>query len=275
MSMLKLLGGVALLNVIHLIQPTALNAQKLELLTTKSIGNFDCMVADHQSGVVISKANGDVDRLDTAGKVLFTFSPPKNGPVKRIDVWSPFKIMAFYDTFQEIVVLNRFLTETVRHELDSYGLGFVSNVAFNFQQRLWVMDESDFSLKLLDLKNGNVLVEQPFFQFLDVDNHEITFMREFKGHLYVVDKFAGVLVFDNLGNMVRKIDGKGVAYLGFETEKLYYLDGNKLIFYGLYDDSEMTITLPQGKYKNVQKSGDYFFCASDSQLDIYRYLRED
>lgn len=275
MGMLKLLGGVVLLNVINLFPLTGLNAQKLELLTTKSIANFDFMVADHQSGVVISKANGDIDRVDTEGKVLFTFSPAKNGPVKQIDVWSPFKIMVFYDTFQEIVVLNRFLTETVRHELDSYDLGFVSNVAFNFQQRLWVMDESDFSLKLLDLKNGNVFVEQPFFQFLDVDNHEITFMREFKGHLYVVDKFAGVLVFDNLGNLIRKIDGKGIKYLGFETEKLYYLDGNKLIFLGLYDDSEMVITLPQGKYKNVQKSGDYFFCASDSQLDIYRYLRED
>lgn len=275
MGGLRLLSGRLLLYSTGLLLPCGLYGQGFELLATKSIGNIEGIVADHRPGAIISKANGDIDKINIAGEVQFTFSPIKNSPVKQIDVWSPFKVLAFYDTFQEIVVLNRFLAETVRYDLNSFEIGFVSNVALNFQQKLWIMDESDFSLKLLDLKNGQVLIEQPFFQFLDVDNHEISFMKEYKGHLYVVDKFVGVLIFDNLGNLVKKIERKGVEHLAFENDKLYYLDGNKLIFQGLYDATSEEITLPEGNYKSVQKSKDYFFCASDSQLRIYRYLRED
>ncbi len=250
------------------------DAQDLKLIITKSTVGVDGLMTDQQGNAYISKLNGDVFKVNNAGETTLTYSPIKNGKVKQIDVWSSFKIVVFYDSFQEVVVLNRFLSETGRYNFEPFHIGFVSNIALNFQQNLWVVDESDFTLKLLDLNNDQVLVEQPFFQFLDVDNHVITLMKEYQGRLYVVDKHYGILVFDNQGNLVDKIERKGINSLGFQKGKLYCYYDNKLVEKELYGSVEKEIPLSKEGYQNVQKSGDYFFGVSDRQLDIYRYLRQ-
>ncbi|MEQ6121089.1 hypothetical protein [Reichenbachiella sp. MALMAid0571] len=246
----------------------------MELVMSKPVSGIDYLMADQQGNAYLSRLNGDVLKVNSAGEATLTYSPIKNGKVKQIDVWSSFKIVVFYDSFQEVVVLNRFLSETARYNFESYQVGFVSNIALNFQQNLWVVDESDFTLKLLDLKSDQVLVEQPFFQFLDVDNHAIIFMKEYQGRLYVVDKNYGILIFDNQGNLVEKMEKKGINSLGFQKDKLYCYYENKMIEEELYGLGEFEISLPKEGYENVQKSGDYFFCISDRQLDIYRYLRQ-
>lgn len=252
----------------------SVDAQDLKLIITKSTVGVDDLMTDQQGNAYISKLNGDVFKVNNVGETTLTYSPIKNGKVKQVDVWSSFKIVVFYDSFQEVVVLNRFLSETGRYNFEPFHIGFVSNIALNFQQNLWVVDESDFTLKLLDLQNEQVLVEQPFFQFLEVDNHTLTFMKEYQGQLYVVDKNYGILVFDNQGNLTEKIVRKGINSLGFQNDKMYCYFEDKMVERELYGPVELEIQLPRDGYLKVQKSGDYFFCISDSQLDIYRYLRQ-
>jgi len=252
----------------------SVDAQDLKLLVSKAISGVDDLITDQQGNAYLSRLNGDVFKVNSTGQTTLTYSPIKNGKVKQVDVWSSFKIVVFYDSFQEVTVLNRFLSETGRYNFESYQIGFVSNIAMNFQQNLWVVDESDFTLKLLDLQNEQVLIEQPFFQFLEVDNHTLIFMKEYQGRLYVVDNNYGILVFDNQGNLVEKIVRKGIHSLGFQNDKMYCYFEDKMVERELYKPIEREIQFPREGYIKVQKSGDYFFCVSDSQLDIYRYLRQ-
>jgi len=258
----------------YLFNITTTHAQSLELVGSKPVSGLDYLMTDQQGNAYLSILNGDILKVNSAGETILTYSPIKNGKVKQIDVWSSFKIVVFYDSFQEVVVLNRFLSETGRYNFESYHIGFVSNVALNFQQNLWVVDESDFTLKLLDLKNDQVLIEQPFFQFLDIDNHALIFMKEYQGRLYVVDKNYGILIFDNQGNFIEKIERKGIISLGFQKDKMYCYYDNKMIEEELYRRGKIEIPLLKEGYENVQKSSDYFFCITDSQVDIYRYLHQ-
>lgn len=250
-------------------------SQKMELVLSKPITGINLTSIDTQGNIFISKNDGEIIKVNQKGEQLLNFSPSKIGRVKQIDVWSPFKIATYYDSFQEMVVLNRFLIETVRYDFDDFNLGFVSNASLNFQQNLWVIDESDFSLKLLDMVNGDILVNQPFFQFLDAKDHDITFLKEYQSQLFIVDNEYGILIFDNLGNSINKLEVKGIQSLGFEKDTYYYLNKSSLIVQGIYSTDESVINLPRSNYQDVKKFGDYFYCSSSNQLDIYRYLREE
>ncbi len=225
--------------------------------------------------VLVGNWGGEVLELDTLGAKGKLYSPAKKAIVDKVSRWSPYKVVAFYEAFQEVVILDRFLTETARYPLDQYNIGFASQVAFNFQQHLWVVDESDFSLKLLDLQLQKVLIEQPFFPYLDVDKHNITFLKEYQGTIFVVDADTGVLVFDNMGNHQKTIESSGVKDLFFSGDKMYMLKGEQLVIRSLYHQATDTVSLPKHDYHRIALSGGYFFFASDRQLDIYRYLREE
>ena len=249
--------------------------QKMELALSKPINGINLTSVDSQGNIFISKKDGEIIKINQRGELLLNYSPSKTGNVKQIDVWSPFKIATYYDSFQEMVVLNRFLSETVRYNFDDFNLGFVSNASLNFQQNLWVIDESDFSLKLLDMMNGDILVNQPFFTFLNVDDHDITFIKEYQNQLYVVDVEFGILIFDNLGNLINQLEIKGIQSLGFEKDTYYYHNKNSLLVRGIYSSDELIINLPKSNYQDVKKFENYFYCSSPNQLDIYRYLREE
>lgn len=250
-------------------------SQKMELVVSKSIPTINLISVDSQGNAFISKKDGEILKMDKEGKTLLNYSPSKIGNVQQLDVWSPFKIAAYYDSFQEMVVLNRFLSETVRYDFDNLNLGFISNATLNFQQNLWIIDESDFSLKLIDMSNGDILITQPFFQFLNAEDHEITFIKEYQNQLYVVDIEYGFLVFDNLGNPISSEEIKGIQSLGFEKDTFYYLKKDKLVIHGIYDSIKLIIDLPRSNYQDVKKFENYFYCSSSNQLDIYRYLREE
>ncbi|MFY0654168.1 MAG: hypothetical protein JXQ96_19180 [Cyclobacteriaceae bacterium] len=248
-------------------------AQEWQLVHSRQITGID-KLAPNNSGLLASLHNGDVLKIDTTGKILLRHSHQKNGPVTSIESWSSFKPVLFYSIFQELVILNRFYTETVRYELETKGLGFVSAASLNFEQNLWIVDEGDFMLKLLERKSFDLLTEQPFFQYLDEKNHDITFIKEYQNRLFVVDKVSGILMFDNLGSFIKKMDVTGVDRLDFKDEYFGWQNGGEYLVQEIYKGGQRALELPKSNYRSVCRSGDYFYCVAGNLLDIYRYLRQ-
>ena len=85
----------------------------------------------------------------------------------------------------------------------------------------------------------------------------------------------GILIFDNLGNLINQLEIKGIQSLGFEKDTYYYHNKNSLLVRGIYSSDELIINLPKSNYQDVKKFENYFYCSSPNQLDIYRYLREE
>ena len=254
---------------------TPCHSQSIDHIISHPIQGLNQTSVDIQGNIFASKKDGEILKIDSSGKTLLNFSPSKNGTVKQLDIWSSFKIMTFYDSFQEVVLLNRFLSETARYNFDEFDLGFISNATLNFQQNLWVIDESEFSLKLIDISNHENLINQPFFQFLDVDNHNIILIKEYQNRLYVVDQEYGILIFNNLGNLVDRLEVKGIQSLGFENDTFYYLNNHKLYISSIYESTTKEIELLKPDCQDVDKYGDYIYCSSPYLLDIYRYIREE
>ena len=222
--------------------------------------------------IFVGNKKGEVIKFDSQGKNSLIYSPSKTGAIENLEAWSPFKTLVFYNAFQEAVILNRFLAELARYDLQDFDLGFISLLSLNFEQNFWVVDESDFSLKLIDKSTKRVIVHQPFNQFLDINNHEIVFLREYQNKLYVVDREFGILIFDNLGNLLDNIEVLGIQGMGFDDDSYFYHIGSELYIKSLYMAEESALILPKSDFQFVYKSGEYIYCLAPNQLLIYRYL---
>jgi hypothetical protein len=101
--------------------------------------------------------------------------------------------------------------------------------------QVWIMDKGDWSVKRLDPKASKIVAESLIDKTQFAGEPSIIAIREYQSFLFVLEKNTGILVFNNLGKQIKKIEVSGITYFNFLGEELYYKKDNKLIFYDLFD----------------------------------------
>lgn len=100
---------------------------------------------------------------------------------------------------------------------------------------VWIIDRGDWSVKKLDPKASKIVAEASIDKAQFPGEPDIVSIREYQNFLFVLDKTAGILIFNAIGKQIKKIDGGDIPYFNFLGEELYYKKGDKLIFYDLFD----------------------------------------
>lgn len=101
--------------------------------------------------------------------------------------------------------------------------------------QVWIIDKGDWSLKKLDPKASKIVAEATIDKAQFQTDPDFTAVREYQNFLFVLDKNAGILIFNGIGKQIKKIEGKDIPYFNFLGEELYYKKNDKLIFYDLFD----------------------------------------
>jgi hypothetical protein len=250
-------------------------AQSLELLREVKIPTPASVSLDRYNRIFVGNEKGNVDQYDAEGKFLLTYSPPKQVRLSLLEAWNTTKIFAFSRDFQQYTLLDRFLAPIGQYSLDESGIGFARVASLAADDNLWLFDETDFSLKKLDLRNGSVSINAPMTQILDTRDYDLTFMREYQNMLLISDRNSGLLVFDNLGNYRKKLPFRGVSSFGMLNEEVYFLQGNQVRFFHLYTFGERSLELPEGiKTIQVLAFEDRLVLFSGNQMRIYRILKQ-
>ncbi|MDB5274140.1 MAG: hypothetical protein JWO58_2507 [Chitinophagaceae bacterium] len=204
----------------------------------------DRISADHYKNMFITDEHGNVYKYDSLGKLLITYSPPKQSRVSLIDAWRGINIFLFYENFQEYLVLDRFFGQTEPLAMDRDRVGFARIATFALDNNLWIFDDIDFSLKKFNTQFEKIDLETPLDLILDASEYEITFLREYQNQLFIADRNSGILVFDNLGNYKTKLPFPGVSWFAFLNDEIYFVQGEELIRYNLYTFKEQRSPLP-------------------------------
>ncbi|KAA3436529.1 hypothetical protein [Rufibacter hautae] len=227
---------------------------------------------DRFDRVYLSDIRQNIIQLDTMGKVINTFSPPTQGRVAMVEAWSPAKISVFYDDRQRVQLLDRFLTPLGLADLREYTDGTIRAATLAADDRLWLFDETTFRLLKIDTRTNRAVYENPLELLLDRRQHDITFMREYQGKLYMVDRSSGIYVFDNMGNYQKKLPLPNLTYLGFVGDELYYLSDNQLHFQHLYTFQTRTVSLPEQAipYRQVLVGDKFVYLLTNENLFTYR-----
>ena len=201
-------------------------AQELSKVISVNVRSSIVAVSiDRQGYFYVVLTNGDINKYDTKGEVLYQFSASKNGTPRVIEAWQGLSVFCYYQSFQEYLFLDRFLNNSERFRLPASVGTFSSLMTPSGTNNLWLIDEQGLTLKKIDLQTKNTIIDTPLNLSLQKNRYQFEHIREYQNLLYVSDPGKGLLIFDRFGNFVEQVDLEGVGYFNFLKEELYYLNG--------------------------------------------------
>lgn len=224
---------------------------------------------DRKGDIYVADDRGKLSKFDSSGELLYDFSVALNQPIDYLDLNSQFKTYLYYQDFQEIVVLNRYLASPVKYQIRDYGLGFVSDVAPDTQQNIWLLDLNSLSLFQLDPMRNKIIEEKSLAKILDQGNANQLTLKSHHNRTYLIDQTTGIYVFDNLGNYLDHIQIKTENDICFFKDELYYRRGTQLAFYNLYTGQSREIDLPNQQAKKIRWTGSQLILLGSHGFSIY------
>ncbi len=219
----------------------------------------------------LADEEGNITKYDSTGALLITYSPPKKADVTLLEAWRNVNIFVFYRSFQEYVLLDRFLSPSPNNRLESSAIGFGRLATFSYDNNIWVIDETDFTLKKYNLTFNKTDLTTSLDLLLDATLYDMNFMKEYQNLLFINDKNSGILVFDNMGNYKTKIPVKGLGYIGFYNDEIYFQDGDKVRFINIYTYAERTEALPEkGNFQYILYSKSRLYLVRNNAVEVYK-----
>ena len=206
---------------------------------------------DRTGNIFLTFKGGAIVKYSTTLDSLVSFSPIKLGDISLLEAWHGFQIFAFYENFQEYVLLDRFLTRDTRYTLSQSSSNYVDICTISSDQNLWIFEENQLRLIKLNLNVQEIDIEVPLEFILNATEHQITFIREYQNLVFLVDELSGIYIFDNLGNYLRKIETTGIKNCSFRNDHMYYLRNNEVHDINLYQGGHEIINVPAGAYLGI------------------------
>ncbi len=244
-----------------------LHAQDYELVKSINVDRPKAVSSDKQGSLYLALQDGGIDKYDKHGELLHHYSPEKPSQVALIEAWNPLRLFVFYADFQEYLFLDRFLTTANRFSLDEIS-SFVGWSTVSADNNLWIIDYSDFSLKKYDITLETVIIQQPLDLILNPDNYDITFIKEYQNLLFISDANSGILVFDNLGNYLKKISAEQVNHFGFFENNIYFIQQGDMCLIDIYSFKKGVEKLP-GKALFLILNSNGIVLISEGSMDFY------
>lgn len=219
-----------LISFLLAIAASVANAQDTPVLLNRDIPYRLTYFTTNPAGelFVINTAN-DLIKYNTGGDSVGVFNDVKKyGKLSYVEAQNPWKTLLFYENFQTIVLLDKYLKNLGSIKLPDKGIFDVRAVTTSYDNRIWVFDGREFKIKKLD-DNGNTLMASiDLRQVLDVAPSPV-WMGDKEGFLYLYDPENGMYVFDYYGSFRALLPFKnwtsvypvGKELIGFDAEHLY------------------------------------------------------
>ena len=205
---------------------------------------------DRRGDFYLAFKNGTLAKYDTAGKEVVNYSPRRLGAITLVDPWNPLKTFLFYEEFQSIVLLDRFMAPTVEYDLTGKSQSFIRLACPSQDNTFWLIDESYNGLLKYDPLEQQVQSKIPFNASVPLEGR-ITFIREYQNVLFAALSTGGIAYFDNLGTYLGKIETDATDYFGFQKNQVYWTNENVVMLQDLYSSARSELILPDSYEKVI------------------------
>ena len=138
------------------------------------------------------------------------------------------------------------------------------------EYKLWILDQADNSLKKVDARGAEVEVEVLVDPAIIRDATDFIAMREYQGFVFLMNPSRGIDIFNTLGIHIRTLQTPGIRSFNFLGEDLYYLKGDKLVFFNLFSATSLTRDVPPG-YQEALVTEDRLILFNPRQIDIFSF----
>ncbi len=157
---------------------------------------------DNLGNLIVVEGN-TINKYDTTGKKMFTQSVKSIGEISKIEPINTLKLLVFSEEQQCVCLLDNTLSINGKCKyLDEYGVRNAKIVATSNRPNLiWVFDQFNSSLYLIDIIQNKVIQLVENFSGLAKMKSEVLSIQEYNNHLYLSDNM-GLYEFDMMLNWV-------------------------------------------------------------------------
>lgn len=192
----------------------------------------------------------------------YRYASRKGGAISSLDVTNPLKVVAFYDDFNQVRILDN--TLSIISELDlSTRFSDVSACGVTNDGNLWIFDPVQF--KLIKIKdNGTVIFETSNVNDFGMEGVKISDIREKGNYVMLCDRNKGFYFFDNLGQYLHHFPvNSEIKSVQFDGRNVYYYSGTGLKSYSVRLKEKLMIGYPldmnrEGLMYILYQDGNYF-----------------
>jgi len=221
---------------------------------------------DRPGELYIVTKNGQIQRFDINGKLLSVY---KNNPAPTLfDPRDGARLFAYFRHDQHYSFLNPSFDVTESHTIDSSLVIAPWLICISGDHNVWILDAADESIKKINVMTGTVDADLKIADTLFQEVASFTFMREYQGFLFLLNREKGILIFNSIGKWLKTIGSPVMSYFNFLGEELYYTEGAKVKFFNLFtaETREMAIRQP-GQF--ILLTDERIFTVQDFTLDFF------
>jgi hypothetical protein len=254
--------------------PLFANAQSVKKLadpiTEIQLENLDLISFDTKDQLFASTISGDIYLFSQEGKQLNLFSPSSQGRLNQLEAGWTVNIFSFSTDLQEYKILDRFLNPLAEKGFSRTEINLAKAATLGNNNVIWVWDESDLNLKSMDYLRNQVIQSQPLNLILESEDLNVLEIREFKNRLFMNVPKSGVFIFDNQGNLMRKIAVKDINKLCYYKEHLFWIEGENLMAISLVSDETFTFAqLDNSEESYLQIGQERLAIVSKDKISLY------
>jgi hypothetical protein len=232
-------------------------ANHASLVTVDRLGNF-----------FLVYKNGKIKKYDVTGKLVASVS--KALPTL-IEPWYHPSIFIYSRHKQVYSVYGRNFEDRKDHTLEPAFAIEPNLVCPTHDNKLWILDKADWSLKKVNPLSNEVIQEFTLDPSLLTPSTDFIYLREYLNLIFLLDKNSGIVILNHLGNVIETIKIQSLKQFYFFGDELYYLENTTLKFFNLLTEERHELMLPDETMQAVMTDELIITLNSRNRISLYTY----
>lgn len=219
---------------------------------------------DRAGDLFVVLANGDVQKYEKTGKKVgshrFTSPPTLLDPLDGVRSF-------FYRRDGQRYGTMSYDFSTVEEKALDPSFAISPWLVCPALHELWILDSADFTIKKTRMNAMTISLESTLKHIQEKKITDYVSIREYQNYVFLLDRSAGVHVFNSLGRFIRTLGAMGMTFFNFLGEEMYYVSGKELILIDLYGLEQRSLPLPR-EYSFVLLNDDRLYGILGKEIHI-------
>jgi len=246
--------------------------QELNLLQEWNVIDVVDATSDFSGNLYLSNERGVISKYDKNGVLQISYSGSINSSVYSIDVSHTSKIFGFFRDQQSYLILDRFLNPLNEAALNPSFVGYATETAYSADNNLWVFDQSDLSIKKINLLNNIVITSSAIPLVIGEEEWDLLQIEEYQNRLYLYNSSKDIYLFDNLGNYIRKLGINSDCKVCFNGSNMVFIQGSKIKMFNIYNNeiNEIGTLDNTNEILKVISANNFIYLISRNKIFVYK-----
>jgi len=254
--------------LIHSFANAQTNLKKIKEWKTKNVA---LITEDRLGNFFLVHKNGKIKKYDPNGKVLASGSEKS---LTLIEPWYQPSIFMYVHSKQKYILYGRNFENRQEFDLEPALAVEPYLVCPTHDNKLWVLDHADISLKKVNRFTNEVIHEFQIDSTILSKTNDFIYLREYLNLIFLLDKNSGILILNHLGKVINKIEIPNLKGFYFYGEDLYYLHNDKLIFINLLTEKQREVQLPVDTQQAILTDERIITLNAKGKVTLYSYSQE-